>query len=67
MNEQLIKELCIYLGELDYMIENSKDYLNNNLLEQQRKQVHSLLNLPYKEKYIKFNYITAFKTKREVN
>ena len=50
MNEQLTKYLCIYLGELDYIIENSKDYLERGQYEKKREAVHTLLELPYKIK-----------------
>lgn len=50
MNEKLIKELCTYLGELDYIIENSKDYLERGQHEKKREAVHVLLDLPYKVK-----------------
>ena len=50
MNEKLIKDLCIYLGELDYIIENSKDYLERGQHEKKREAVHILLDLPYKIK-----------------
>ena len=50
MNEKLIKDLCTYLGELDYIIENSKDYLERGQYEKKREAVHTLLELPYKIK-----------------
>ena len=50
MNEKLIKDLCTYLGELDYIIENSKDYLERGQHEKKREAVHVLLELPYKIK-----------------
>ena len=50
MNEQLIKDLCTYLGELDYIIENSKDVLERGEYERKREAVHVLLDLPYKMK-----------------
>lgn len=50
MNEQLIKELCTYLGELDYIIENSKDYFERVKAEEKREAVHAILDLPYKVK-----------------
>lgn len=50
MNEQLIKDLCTYLGELDYIIENSKDVLERGKYERKREAVHILLDLPYKVK-----------------
>ena len=50
MNEQLIKELCFYLGELDYIIENSKDVLKRGEYERKREAIHILLDLPYKVK-----------------
>jgi len=50
MNEQLIKILCTYLGELDYIIENSKDYLERGEHEKKREAIHILLDLPYKVK-----------------
>lgn len=50
MNEKLIKDLCTYLGELDYIIENSKDYFERDQYEKKREAVHTLLELPYKIK-----------------
>ena len=50
MNEKLIKDLCTYLGELDYIIENSKDYFERGQYEKKREAVHTLLELPYKIK-----------------
>ena len=50
MNKQLIKDLCTYLGELDYIIENSKDYLERGEHEKKREAIHILLDLPYKVK-----------------
>lgn len=50
MNEKLIKDLCTYLGELDYIIENSKDVLKRGEYERKREAVHILLDLPYKVK-----------------
>lgn len=50
MNEKLIKDLCTYLGELDYIIENSKDYFERGEHEKRRESVHVLLELPYKIK-----------------
>ena len=50
MNEKLIKDLCTYLGELDYIIENSKDYLERGQYEKKREAVHVILDLPYKGK-----------------
>lgn len=50
MNEKLIKDLCTYLGELDYIIENSKDVLERGEYERKREAVHILLDLPYKVK-----------------
>ena len=48
MNEKLIKDLCTYLGELDYIIENSKDVFERGEYEMKREAVHTLLDLPYK-------------------
>ena len=56
-NKELIKELCFYLGELDYIIDNSKDYRDKTEAESRRKTVHELLELPYKVKYNRMNYI----------
>ena len=50
MNEKLIKDLCTYLGELDYIIENSKDVLERGKYERKREAVHVILDLPYKVK-----------------
>ena len=50
MNEKLIKYLCTYLGELDYIVENSKDVLKRGEYERKREAVHVLLDLPYKMK-----------------
>ena len=50
MNEKLIKDLCTYLGELDYIIENSKDYLERGQYEKKREAIHTILELPYKIK-----------------
>ena len=50
MNEKLIKDLCTYLGELDYIIENSKDYIERGQHEKKREAVHTILELPYKIK-----------------
>lgn len=50
MNEKLIKDLCTYLGELDYIIENSKDVLERGKYERKREAVHVILDLPYKIK-----------------
>lgn len=50
MNEKLIKDLCTYLGELDYIIENSKDVLERGEYERKREAIHVLLDLPYKVK-----------------
>ena len=50
MNEKLIKDLCIYLGELDYIIENSKDVFERGEYERKREAVHVILDLPYKVK-----------------
>lgn len=50
MNEKLIKDLCTYLGELDYIIENSKDVLDRGEYEKKREAIHILLELPYKVK-----------------
>ena len=50
MNEKLIKDLCTYLGELDYIIENSKDYLERGQYEKKREAIHIILELPYKIK-----------------
>lgn len=55
-NEKLIKELCFYLGELDYIIDNSTDYIEKTEAESKRKAIHELLNLPYKEKHNRINY-----------
>lgn len=49
-NKELIKDLCTYLGELDYIIENSKDYLERGQHEKKREAVHVILDLPYKVK-----------------
>ena len=56
-NKELIKELCFYLGELDYIIDNSKDYREKTEAESRRKTVHELLELPYKVKYNRINYM----------
>ena len=50
MNEKLIKDLCTYLGELDYIIENSKDNLERGQYEKKREAIHTILELPYKIK-----------------
>ena len=50
MNEKLIKDLCTYLGELDYIIENSKDVFERVEHERKREAVHIILDLPYKVK-----------------
>lgn len=50
MNEKLIKDLCTYLGELDYIIENSKDVFERGKYERKREAVHVILDLPYKVK-----------------
>lgn len=50
MNKKLIKELCTYLGELDYIIENSKDVFERGEYERKREAVHVILDLPYKAK-----------------
>lgn len=50
MNEKLIKDLCTYLGELDYIIENSNDVLERGKYERKREAVHVILDLPYKVK-----------------
>lgn len=50
MNKKLIKDLCTYLGELDYIIENSKDVLERGEYERKREAIHILLDLPYKVK-----------------
>ena len=57
LNEELIKELCFYLGELDYIIDNSKDYREKTEAESRRKTVHELLELPYKAKFNRMDYI----------
>ena len=62
-NKELIKDLCTYLGELDYIIENSKDYREKTEAESRRKTVHELLELPYKPKYNRMNYILRKNTK----
>ena len=62
-NKELIKELCFYLGELDYIIDNSKDYRENTEAESRRKTVHELLELPYKPKYNRINYRLINNTK----
>lgn len=56
MNEKLIKDLCTYLGELDYIIDNSKDYREKTEAESKREAVHELLELPYKVKFNRINY-----------
>ena len=56
MRESLIKELCIYLGELDYIVENSKDYDEKNSAEGRRESIHLLLGLPYMRKHNRINY-----------
>lgn len=56
-NKELIKELCFYLGELDYIVDNSKDYREKTEAESRRKTVHELLELPYKVKYNRINYM----------
>ena len=56
-NKELIKELCFYLGELDYIIDNPKDYREKTEAESRRKTVHELLELPYKVKFNRMNYI----------
>ena len=56
-NKELIKELCFYLGELDYIIDNSKDYREKTEAESRRKTVHELLELPYNPKYNRMDYI----------
>ena len=48
-NKELIKELCFYLGELDYRYKTEA--------ESRRKTVHELLELPYKVKFNRMNYI----------
>lgn len=55
-NKELIKELCFYLGELDYIIDNYKDYRDKTEAESRRKTVHELLELPYKVKFNRMNY-----------
>lgn len=50
MNEQLMKNLCNYLGELDYIIESSKDVLERGKYERKREALHVILYLPYKVK-----------------
>ena len=63
-NKELIKELCFYLGELDYIIDNSKDYRDKTEAESRRKTVHELLELPYKVKFNRINYDYRRNTKR---
>lgn len=58
-NKELIKELCFYLGELDYIIDNSKDYREKSEAESSRKIVHEFLELPYKPKYNRMDYILS--------
>lgn len=50
MNKQLIKDLCTYLGELDYIIENSKYVFERGEYERKREAIHVILDLPYKVK-----------------
>lgn len=63
-NKELIKELCFYLGELDYIIDNSKGYREKTEAESRRKTVHELLELPYKVKFNRINYDNRRNTKR---
>lgn len=56
MRAELIKELCIYLGELDYIVENTKDSRELNQIETLRESVHFILNIPYVRKRSGINY-----------
>lgn len=50
MNEELESQLCSYLGELDYLIDNSNDYFDKINIEKKREAVHTLLGIKYKSK-----------------
>lgn len=50
MRKELIKELCFYLGEIEYILEKSYDYREISNLEQEREAIHKLLGLEYKRK-----------------
>lgn len=65
MNEKLIKDLCTYLGELDYIIENSKDVFERGEYERKREAVHILLDLPYKVKGNDFMHLVRSVIKLE--
>lgn len=59
MNEKLIKDLCTYLGELDYIIENSKDVFERGKYERKREAVHVILDLPYRNNNL--SYFNTFR------
>lgn len=66
MKDTLIKELCYYLGELDYIIENYKDYQQRRYAEFERNLIHELLNIPYKPKRNNIDYKKLRKEFKEV-